>query len=94
MHQTIPPACAGCNTRAANGPVDQSSFRIVPIPRILVTSALLLLSNKSTKNVSSASFLLSPLTTMVLVLVVSPGVEGQRAGPGDVVVVSWGGTGR
>jgi len=48
----------------------QSSFRIVPVPRLLANIELLLLPNRSTKKVSSASFLLSPLTTMVMVFVV------------------------
>src|SRR5262245_5442694 len=52
---------------------DQSSLRIVPIPRVLVNSELLLLPNSSRKKDSSASFLLSPLTSMVMVLLVSPG---------------------
>src|SRR5262245_18014697 len=39
----------------------QSSFKIVPMPRFLVISELLLLPNRSTKNVSSASLLPSPL---------------------------------
>src|SRR5262245_51611492 len=56
-------------------PRDQSSFRINPVPRFLVKSELLLLPNKSRKNVSSDSFLLSPLTSMVMVFVVSPGAK-------------------
>src|SRR6185369_10995461 len=53
----------------------QSSFRMVPVPRFLVNSALLLSPNRSRENVSSASFLLSPLTSMVMVFVVSPGAK-------------------
>src|SRR5262249_26886446 len=53
----------------------QSSFRIVPTPRLLVNSELPLLPNRSRKNVSFASFLLSPLTTIVMVFVVSPGAK-------------------
>ena len=52
-----------------------SSFRIVPMPRFLVNSELLLFPNKSTKKVSSASFLLSALTSIVIVFVVSPGAK-------------------
>src|SRR5262245_47445625 len=54
---------------------DQSSFRIVPMPRFLVNSELLLLPNRSRKKVSLDSFLLAPLTTIVIVLVVSPGLK-------------------
>src|SRR5262249_5547770 len=54
---------------------DQSSFRIVPMPRFLVISELPLLPNRSTKNVSSHSFLPSPITLIVMVLDVSPGAK-------------------
>jgi hypothetical protein len=54
---------------------DQSSFRIVPMPRFLVNRALLLSPNRSTKNVSLDSAFLSRLTTMVIVLAVSPGAN-------------------
>src|SRR5262245_6979845 len=63
----------------------QSSFRIVPRPRFLVRSALLVLPNRSRENVSLASFLLSPLTSSVMALVVSPG---------GVVLARLGGTER
>ena len=43
-------------------PSAQSSFRIVPMPRFLVNSALPLRPNRSTKNVSFDSRLLSPFT--------------------------------
>src|SRR5689334_9517994 len=46
-----------------------------PIPRELVNSELPLLPNRSRKNVSSASFLLSPLASIVMVFVVSQGLK-------------------
>src|SRR5262245_33812871 len=70
-NQPQPAAFSG--RRLADGA--QSSFRIVPVPRLLVNSALLLLANRSTKNVLSASCLLSPLTTTVRILEVSPGLN-------------------
>src|SRR5262249_3357534 len=54
---------------------DQSSFRIVPLPRRLENNELTLLLNRSRKNVSFASFLLSPLTSMVMAFHVSPGAK-------------------
>src|SRR5262249_59751658 len=48
----------------------QLSFRIVPMPRLLVNTELPLLPNRSRYNVSSASLLLSLLTSMVIVFVV------------------------
>jgi len=45
------------------------------MPRLLVNIELRLLPNRSRQNVSSDSLLLSPLTTMVMVFVVSPGTK-------------------
>src|SRR5262245_21758336 len=52
-----------------------SPLRIVPVPRFLVNSELLLLPIRSRKNSSLTSFLVSPLTSMVMVFVVSPGLK-------------------
>ena len=52
----------------------RSSSRIVPTPRPSRISAPMA-PDRLTKNVSSASFFLSPRTTMVIVLLVSPGAK-------------------
>src|SRR5215210_924132 len=75
-------AAAGGPRLGGNGPSDrlvpgrdQSSFWIVPVPRFLASRELPLLPNRSRENVSSASRLPSPLTSIVMVLVVSPGAN-------------------
>src|SRR5262245_21108064 len=60
---------------AARPRADPSSLRMVPVPRFLVNGASLPLPNRSTQQVSLASCLRSPLTSMVIVVVVAPGAK-------------------
>ena len=60
--------------RGVPGAHRRSSSRIVPRPRPSRISAADA-PDRLTKNVSSASLFLSPLTTMVIVLLVSPGAK-------------------
>src|SRR5262245_7304653 len=58
--------------------IDQSSFRIVPTPRLLLNHMFLPMPVKSTKNVSSDSRRASPFTTTVMVLRVWPGRKNKK----------------
>ena len=58
-----------------SSPRDQSSFSFMPKPRFFVNSPLLLSPTGPSRTSRSASFLLSPLTSMVIVFVVSPGAK-------------------
>ena len=59
----------------SRSPQGQSSFWMEPMPRFFENRALLLMPNRSRNKYSSASFLLSPMISIVMVFVVSPGAK-------------------
>src|SRR5262245_31614208 len=75
MRAYRPRAAFAIRGRQRSAEQRQSSLRMEPMPRFLENRELLLLANRSRENVSSASFLLSPLTVLVMVFVLSPGAK-------------------